>query len=402
MASAIGRLRSKQPFTDRPSQDGKFYLQSGYDAAKEWLVDTAGYENVEINGESDKKTRVFGRPAYNYEGGQRSGPVKTYLQSALGRPNFSLVTGARVTRVTRDGEVAKGVDVVMNGTEMTIEVCKTGKVVLSGGALFSPQLLMLSGIGDPEVLTNLTSNGLLKLSPNDWINNTAVGDKLFDNPNTFIELFSKDISSYEYSYDNPPTLDRELYLNQRSGPYSFASQTSAFWDYVSISGGNLGMQGTIDSSGFGDFKENGTITLNIYGTSGLRSLGKVILDSKGIPGATSFFYSDPTDATAIATFIHSIFAKLPPTLKVLNAPQNGTVEDIRKWITTKSDYTIGNVLHFSSSLRIGTVVETNAKVIGTSNLYVIDASISEPLSVNPVFGIMAIAERAVELILGGK
>ncbi|MBO1764961.1 GMC family oxidoreductase N-terminal domain-containing protein, partial [Escherichia coli] len=61
------------------------------------------------------KAKVFGHPIWNYEGGQRSGPVKTYLQKALKRSNFGFRTGAKVLRVSRDGDVATGVDVEFNG-----------------------------------------------------------------------------------------------------------------------------------------------------------------------------------------------------------------------------------------------------------------------------------------------
>lgn len=397
--NAISKVHAKQPSTDVPSKDGKRYLQSGYEVAKEWLVGHAGYEEVHLNQKADVKTKAFGHPIFNYEGGQRSGPVKTYLQSALDRPNFTLRTGAHVTRVVRDGETATGVEVVVNGTQDTVSVTNGGRVILSGGALFSPSLLMHSGIGDPEVLTNLSTSGLLTLSPDDWINNTAVGDQLFDNPNTFIELSHPNISSYEYSYDNPPAGDKELYLSSRSGPYSFASETSAFWDFVEQGDDLVGCQGTIDSSGAIDFTDNHTITLNVYGTSGLRSFGKVTLDEKGVPGAVSNFYADKRDAEAVGAFIHSIFKKLPKTLTPLNIARNSTLEELVSWVSTKGDYTVGNVLHWSSSCRFETCVDTDAKVLGMDNLFVVDASIVAPLTTNPVFGIMIAAERAVERML---
>ncbi|PSN66575.1 FAD/NAD(P)-binding domain-containing protein [Corynespora cassiicola Philippines] len=402
MQSAISKVRSKQPSTNNPSADGKRYLQSGYEAARHWLVDGAGYSEVGLNDGPDNhsKTKVFGHPVFNYEGGQRSGPVRTYLQSALERDNFSLRMGTRVLRIIRDGEIATGVEIeAKNGTD-SICINKGGKIILSGGALLSPQLLMWSGIGDPAILANISLSGLLSTPPLDWINNTAVGDKIFDNPNTFIELYSDSVSSYEYSYTNPLPEDRDLYLASRSGPYSFGSQTSAFWDFIQQGNETVGCQGTIDSSGAIDFTENGTITLNVYGTSGLRSFGKVGLDISGIATPTGgFFYSDPRDAQAVGTFIHSIFQALPPTLRPLNIAANSTKEEIIQWVSTPSDYTLGNVQHWSSSCRFETCVDTNAKVIGMENLFVVDASISAPLTTNPVMGTMIIAERAVERIL---
>lgn len=400
MQNAIEKARAKQPSTDVPSADGKMYLQTGYEAAKEWLVGHAGYREVRINQEADDKSKVFGHPVFNYEGGQRSGPAKTYLRSALGRPNFTLLTGARAIRVLRDGETARGVEAIVNGTTTTFSLGPSGRVILSGGALFSPSLLMHSGIGDPEVLANLSDAGLLPLPPSDWINNTAVGDKLFDNPNTFIELASPRIASYEYSYDSPPPADRDLYLSSRSGPYAFASQTSAFWDVVEQGEELVGCQGTVDSSGAIDFTDNHTVTLNVYGTSGLRSTGKVTLDEKGVPGASSgFFYADRRDAEAVGAFLYGIFQKLPAWLTPLNIARNSTLEELVAWVGSKTSYTGGNVLHWSSSCRFDTCVDRDARVLGMENLFVVDASIVMPFTTNPVMGIMIAAERAAERIL---
>lgn len=408
MQCAISKVRSTQPSTDSPSQDGKRYLQSGYDAAKQWLVDGAGYAEVGLNNgpEEHNKSKVFGHPIWNYEGGQRSGPVKTYLQAALQRPNFSFRTGTKVVRVVRDGETATGVETRTVGspdtTTTTVCVKEGGKIVLSGGALFSPQLLMWSGIGDPEALTNLSSSGLLTVPSPDWINNTAVGDKVFDNPNTFIELKSDAIASFNYQYADPTPDARDLYLTSRSGPYTFASQTSAFWDTIQQGNDTIGCQGTIDSSGFSDFMENGTITLNVYGTSGLRSLGRVGLDAKGVALPQITFYANHLDAAAVGQFVYNIFQALPPTLRPLNVAGNATVEQLTTWISTPSAYTMGNVQHWSSSCRLGSCVDADTKVIGMSNLFVVDASIVPPLTTNPVMGVMLAAERAVERILALK
>jgi cellobiose dehydrogenase (acceptor) len=405
MQSAINKVRTKQPSTDNPSQDGIRYLQSGFDAAKEWLVDGAGYTEVGLNDgpQNHTKSKRFGHPIWYYEDGQRSGPVKTYLQSALQRENFSFKTGARVLRVSRNGDVATGVEVQQDSAsfDSTLEYCvkEGGQVILSAGAMLSPQLLMWSGIGDAEILTKISSQGLVKTSSPDWINNTAVGDKVFDNPNTFIELYSEAISSYTYNYTDPIPADRDLYLNSRSGPYTFASQTSAFWDYIDQDGHMVGCQGTIDSSGYTDYTKNGTITMNVYGTSGLRSTGRVSLDAKGIALPSANFYADKRDAEAIATFVYNIFAALPESLTPLNVAKNSTLDEITTWISTASPYTLGNVQHWSSSCRLESCVDVDAKVIGMQNLFVVDASISAPLTTNPAMGTMIIAERAVEKIL---
>lgn len=367
------------------STDKRFYLQSGYDAAKKWLVDGLGYKNVNLNDRANDKTKVFGRPIFNYKNGQRGGPATTYLQKSLTRNNFHLQTETRVKRVARTNSTATGVIAIVNGTETTVKLNLGGRVILSGGALQSPQILLFSGIGDPAYKENLTSAGILD-GVSGWINNTAVGDGLFDNPNTFIELEGPSIQSYVYNYTNPDPEDAQQYIDSRSGPYSFASETSAFWDYVTRQDGSkAGCQGTIDSSGFGEYQSNQTITLNVYGTSGLKSRGKVVLNEKYLPGASpETYYSDPQDGKDIAQFIFNIFQGLNASgLTPLNLPANSSKEEINTYITSSTQYTRGQVNHWSSSCRIGSCVDVNTQVKGTNNIHVVDASILEPLTVNP-------------------
>jgi cellobiose dehydrogenase (acceptor) len=403
MKSSIAKLYAMQSSTNITSQDGKRYLQSGYDVAKNWLVNKLGFKETDINRYKNNKTQVFGHPIYDYNRGQRGGPVTTYLQKALKRHNFHLQSGVRVVRVEREHGKASGVIVSINETEQVVRISNSGRVILSAGAIQSPSLLMFSGIGDPTVLSTLQTAGKLGgLSSSDWINTTAVGANLFDNPNTFIELQSAAVQSYTYSYESPPISDENLYLHHRSGPYTFASQTSVFWDTMTRPDGSVvAFQGTIDSSGFGQYTDNHTITLNIYGTSGLKSRGKVVLDNNLIPGPSSdVYYSNPEDSADIAAFIYKIFAGLPATgLTPLNIPQSATVQEINTYITTYSTYARGDVNHWSSSCGIGSCVDVNTTVIGTANLHVVDASIVAPLTVNPQFGVMAAAERAAELIL---
>jgi cellobiose dehydrogenase (acceptor) len=121
--------------------------------------------------EDHSKTKVFGHPVYSYEDGQRSGPVRTYLQCALQRENFSFITGARILRVIRDGDTATGVEVQhdnMNDNGASkYHIREGGLIVSSAGALLSTQLLMWSGIGPEEILANISQMGLVKIPPQD-------------------------------------------------------------------------------------------------------------------------------------------------------------------------------------------------------------------------------------------
>lgn len=64
MQSAIGKLYARQISEDVTSTDHMLYLQSGYDVAREWLVEGANYTDLDnINDHADNKVNVFGRPS---------------------------------------------------------------------------------------------------------------------------------------------------------------------------------------------------------------------------------------------------------------------------------------------------------------------------------------------------
>ncbi|KAG8405446.1 hypothetical protein J3459_011914 [Metarhizium acridum] len=412
VANATANLLKRQPALTSYSRDGRYYLQSGYEAARKWIVEGAGYEDVSFLKQVDKKDRVFGRPVYNYIDGQRGGPTRTYLQTALGRKHFHLQTGVQVTYINHVEGVASSVVVELDsGEEKVIKLTKTGRVVLSAGAMLSPRILMFSGIGPRDALEKLAAKSVTPYNASSWIVQPEVGKGLFDNPNTFIVLSGPKVESYVYKYDDPIPADRDLYLESRSGPYSFASQTSVFWAHVDHNGTRSGVQGTVSSAGYRDFTGNNTITLNVYGTSGLLSSGHVELSDNGhftARPSAGVYYGHPRDIDTVARFIHSLFQHLPPStptgpatdgLTPLNLAQNSTLHEIARYIADSSNpYAVGAVQHWSSSCRIGKCVDVDTKVIGTQNIHVVDASILAPLTVNPQFGVMVAAEKGSERI----
>lgn len=78
--------------------------------------------------------------------GARASTAVAFLRPALERPNLTLITNARVAKVNFDGKRAIGVDYVQSGETKSIKSNK--EVILSGGTLESPKILMLSGVGD--------------------------------------------------------------------------------------------------------------------------------------------------------------------------------------------------------------------------------------------------------------
>ncbi len=86
--------------------------------------------------------------------GKRHSAADAYLKPVLDRTNLTAITGAQVTRVRFDGREAVGVEYVRDGsgTKETVDASK--EVILSAGAINSPQLLMLSGVGPAAHLTD--------------------------------------------------------------------------------------------------------------------------------------------------------------------------------------------------------------------------------------------------------
>ena len=82
--------------------------------------------------------------------GRRASTARAYLDPAMGRPNLTVLTGALVNRVIREGKRAVGVEFEHDG-KVRVERADR-EVILSGGAYNSPHLLMLSGIGPAEEL----------------------------------------------------------------------------------------------------------------------------------------------------------------------------------------------------------------------------------------------------------
>lgn len=103
--------------------------------------------NDDVNGASQDGISYFQLTVKN---GRRWSAAMAYLRPALGRANLTVVTGAHAEAVTIDAGRATGVRYRV-GTASTTATARR-EVILSGGAVNSPQLLELSGIGDPEVL----------------------------------------------------------------------------------------------------------------------------------------------------------------------------------------------------------------------------------------------------------
>jgi choline dehydrogenase len=107
-------------------------------------------ENTDFNGADQEGVGYFQTTSRN---GWRCSTATGYLRPARGRENLKIVTGAHATRLLFAGQRAKGVAFMRSGVESTVTARR--EVLLSAGAVNSPQLLELSGIGDGERLRKL-------------------------------------------------------------------------------------------------------------------------------------------------------------------------------------------------------------------------------------------------------
>lgn len=86
----------------------------------------------------------------NIKDGKRHGANEAFIEPILGRPNFTLETNAYASRLLLEGNRCVGVEYLQDGQLKTARA--TQEVIVAGGALESPKLLMLSGIGPAEHL----------------------------------------------------------------------------------------------------------------------------------------------------------------------------------------------------------------------------------------------------------
>jgi choline dehydrogenase len=117
----------------------QIFLEAAYQAGYAPLGDMNGY-----------RQEGFGRMDMTVHNGVRESAARAYLHPAMKRPNLSVVTGALVSRIIIEGGAAKGVEFTSEKSLKTVYADR--EVILSAGSIQSPQLLMLSGVGDGEAL----------------------------------------------------------------------------------------------------------------------------------------------------------------------------------------------------------------------------------------------------------
>jgi len=107
----------------------------------------AGLPHRDFNGADQEGAGWYQLTVKN---GQRCSAAVAYLHPAMGRANLRVETRALATRVLFEGKRAVGVEFMQNGRKRTLRADK--EVILAGGAVNSPQLLQLSGVGSGALL----------------------------------------------------------------------------------------------------------------------------------------------------------------------------------------------------------------------------------------------------------
>ena len=166
----------------------------------------AGYaRNPDFNGRTQEG---FGLYQVTQKEGARCSSAVAYLDPARDRQNLDIVTGALVRRILLDKNRAIGVAYARGGHEVVVR-CE-GEVLLSGGAINSPQLLMLSGIGPAE---HLVSHGI---TPRHVL--PGVGRNLQDH----LDICTLQHSTQRVTYDRTSELKTafDYFLRGHRGPGS--------------------------------------------------------------------------------------------------------------------------------------------------------------------------------------
>ena len=165
-------------------------------------AEQAGFERThDFNGPHQ---RGFDYYQVTQRGGKRCSTAVAYLKPVLSRPNLEVRTHAQAERIMLEGQRACGIVYRRKGKVHTV---RAGRVILSGGAINSPQLLMLSGIGPADHLDSLDIEVQLDLP--------GVGQNLQDHLDVCTLVHCKEPITYDQLSDLTVGL---RYLFGKKGP----------------------------------------------------------------------------------------------------------------------------------------------------------------------------------------
>jgi choline dehydrogenase len=336
--------------------------------------------------------------------GRRCSSAKAFLAPALRRPNLSVVTGALATRVLTERGRAVGVEAVVDGRRQVFRA--DGEVVLSGGAVNTPQLLLLSGIGPADELGAL-GIGVTVDSPN-------VGRNLQDHVSAGALWHCPDpVSLFE--------ADKHIgnlvsYLIRHRGPFtSIVAEGGAFVRTdPGLDAPDLQLlfapamfldHGFTDPPGHGISLGPYLLTPASRGSITLRST-----DPAEHPAIRANYYSDPSDLDRMLAGLRiCLDIAAQPALaayrgeRYLPAPGDDSDDALRAHIRARSE----TIYHPTSTAAMGPadtdVCDPQLRVRGVSGLRVVDASVMPRVPRgNTNAPTIMIAEKAADLLRGAQ
>jgi choline dehydrogenase-like flavoprotein len=335
--------------------------------------------------------------------GERWSAARAYIEPNLSRPNLKVVTGAQARKILFDGKRVVGVEFSRDGKSESIRV--RGEVILSSGAFQSPQLLMLSGIGNAVDLKS-HGIGIVHHSP-------GVGQNLQDHIDFSFSYRSNSLDNFGVSFAGFRRLWKEIGRYRRDGVGKITSNVAECGGFLKTDPDlpvpdiqlhfSMGMADDHGRArhlghGFGCHvcllrpKSRGAVTLNSA-------------DPAAPPRIDPKFYDNPDDLEVMvkAFKITRRIMDAEPLSKWRTAEMYSekvhSDDDIRTLLRNRSD----TVYHPVGTARMGTdemaVVDPQLRVAGVERLRVVDASIMPTLiGGNTNAPSIMIGEKAADMI----
>ena len=345
----------------------------------------------------------FGMPDCTIRGGRRASSVRAFIDPVRQRPNLRVLAKTTVRRILVEGGCATGIDLVDGG----ILRCR-GEVILCAGALNSPHLLMLSGIGPAGALRDIGIEPLVDLP--------GVGQNLQDHP-IAMGIWK---AAVPIGFNRDIRLDRLAlnFLNWRltgRGPLSQSPMSIQGFVRSGEDQDRPDLQFQIVHSGYDariwfpgwrkpptPMFSCGAILLNP------ESRGEVTIasaDPLALPRVQFNFLGAAGDRERLRRgfrFIRQFFSTAPASdmveVELAPGPQAQSDEDINAWLRAS----LISAGHPTSTCAMGTVVGSDLRVFGVDRLRVADASVMpNVVRGNTHAPTVMIAEKAAELIGGG-
>jgi choline dehydrogenase len=342
----------------------------------------------------------------NIRRGLRHSAYEAYVAPVRHRSNLTVRTGVHARRVLFDGREARGVEVLEDGRIHAYLARQ--EVILCGGALASPQLLMLSGIGDGHALQ---AHGIRTLA-----HSPGVGRNLQDHCSIRVQALCTPDSSYNHDLNGWRKYWQGLrYLLTRRGYLALPSSTAAAFvksdprlDYADLEISFRPMTFTYRDSGEVAVDNYDAIGASVYRVRPA-SRGEVRLRSADPLAAPSFVpnyleASEDVEATLVGLrTLRAILATEPMASRVVKelvpGPGITTDEQLIDFMRREGHC----AFHPAGTCKMGTddlaVVDARLRVRGVERLRVVDASVMPTVtSGNTNAPTVMIGEKAADMI----